>query len=262
MHIHHPKAGSFSIEQLKTASIDSIIRQSSDIIIPLGSLEPYGVLGNYAVNSLCIGAVAAAVSSQLQIIAAPVLNYGCSSRFKAFPGSIGFKPKIFSSMLACMCNDCFFQGAKRVIILNSSEENVSALELLGKRYNNQNENKVEIFSLQSDKRVREFVRESKEGLEFGRSEFMMLSMASFLEPDCVSKVETQIRLPASDVYTAWRRRGRDPDKFRKLFPTSISSEIASQFDFTFGEKVFNFIVTLLCNQYSPLPGTKKTNATE
>jgi creatinine amidohydrolase/Fe(II)-dependent formamide hydrolase-like protein len=261
MAINHPFISPFSLCTLTPNQVNEHLLHSPYLLLPLGGMEPFGKFGSFGVNSVCIDAIAGVISQRLRLIVAPVMFYGCTSQYKSFKGSIGIKPKIFSSFLANFCNDCFFQGFKKVIILNSVEENVLALELLVKRYNNHNV-KIETFSLQSDSIIRSFVRERKPGIEMGRSEYMMLSIAAFLQPALVLPVsgENPIRLPSSNDYATWKKRGRDPEKYRKLFPTGSSSEIACQFDPGFGEEVFNFIIELLLSQYTPLSTTKNINA--
>jgi creatinine amidohydrolase/Fe(II)-dependent formamide hydrolase-like protein len=261
MAINHPFVSPYSLSSLTSNQVKEHLQHSPCLLLPLGGMEPFGMIGSFGVNSVCIDAIAGALSQKLKLLIAPVLFYGCTSPYKSFKGSVGVKPKTFSSFLANLCNDCFFQGFEKVIILNSIEENVLALDLLVKRYNNHNV-KIETFSLQSDSNIRSFVRERKPGMEMGRSEFMMLSMAAFLQPALVVPAigESSIHFPSSNIYSTWKKRGRDPEKYRKLFPTGSSSEIAHQYDPGFGEEVFNFIVALLLNQYTPLSTTRNTNA--
>ena len=261
MAINHPFISPYSLSCLTSNQVNEHLQHTPYLLLPLGGMEPFGMIGSFGVNSICIDAISGALSQRLKLLVAPVLFYGCTSPYKSFKGSIGIKPKTFSSFLANLCNDCFFQGFEKVIILNSIEENVLALELLLKRYNN-HKVKIETFSIQSDALIRNFVRGRKPGVEMGRSEFMMLSIAAFLNPALVipAKDERPIHFPASKVYTTWKKRGRDPEKYRKLFPTGSSSEIASQYDPVFGEEVFNFIVDSLLNKYSPLSINKNINA--
>jgi creatinine amidohydrolase/Fe(II)-dependent formamide hydrolase-like protein len=261
MAINHPFISPFSLCSLTPNQVNEHLLNSPCLVLPLGGMEPFGNIGSFGVNSVCIDAIAGVISKRLRLLVAPVMFYGCTSSYKSFKGSIGIKPKVFCSFLANFCNDCFFQGFKKVIILNSNEENVLALELLVKRYNNHSV-KIETFSLQSDSIIRGFVRERKPGMEMGRSEYMMLSMAAFIQPALVlpGTGESPIHFPSSSDYATWKKRGRDPEKYRKLFPTGSSSEIACQYDPGFGEEVFNFIIELLLKQYTPLSNIKEINA--
>ncbi len=237
------------------------IQKMPHLIIPLGGLEPFGNFGNLGINSLCINAIAGAVSQKLEMLLAPAIDYGCTTPFKSFHGAIGIKPKTFCSFLSSLCNDCFFQGFESVLILNSIEENDLALELLAKRYNNSCK-KIYMFSLQSDKRVREFVASCKSGVELGRSEFMMLSMAAFIQPNLLlaSGTEKNVKIPDPSIYKTWKKRGADPEKFRKLFPSGSASTIAQEYNPEIGGRIFNFIIDLLSNQYSQLAKQKTIDA--
>lgn len=259
---NHPYISAYSLSRLTYVDVLDHIKKKPYLILPLGGMEPFGIYGGFGINSLCIEALAGAFSQQTEILVAPLVNFSCTTQFKSFQGAIGIKPKVFCSFLSNLCNDSFYQGFEKVLILNSIEENTLALELLVKRYNNDRCVKIEIFSLQNDKKVREFIAERKSGIEMGRSEFMMLSMAAFLNSKllCPFIPEKKIVFPNASIFNTWKKRGRDPEKFRKLFPSASSSNCAHQYDARFGNEVFVFILRLLLQKYSPLFGNKEINA--
>ncbi len=259
---NHLYMSTYSLSRLTYVDVLNQIKKKPYLILPLGGMEPFGVYGGFGINSLCIEALAGAFSQQTEILVAPVVNYSCTTQFKSFQGAIGIKPKVFCSFLSNLCNDSFYQGFEKILILNSIEENTLALELLEKRYNDDQCVKIEIFSLQNDKKVREFVAERKSGVEMGRSEFLMLSMAAFLNSELLHSrmAEKKIVFPNTSTFNTWKKRGRDPEKFRKLFPSGSSSNCAHQYDSLFGNEVFGFILSLLLQRYSPLFENKEINA--
>jgi creatinine amidohydrolase/Fe(II)-dependent formamide hydrolase-like protein len=261
MNNNHPNAIPLCFSNLSSDNIITQLKKTSSLIIPLCTLEPYGISIPLGINALCMDSIASEVAARLSLLKAPALHYGVSGRYKAFAGSIGLKPKQFSAMLESICNDCFFQGFKQVILLNSSEENVLALELLLKRYNNQN-GKILIFSMHSDTIVREFLEKTFLVKDVDRSEFMMLSIASYLD-ETITKPAGGATVKQLDLkrYMQWKRRGRDPETFKKKFPCGVMTETAGLSSAQAGKVLHEFIVNLLCERYSQLSGKKDDNAT-
>jgi hypothetical protein len=91
---------------------------------------------------------------------------------------------------------------------------------------------------------------------------MMLSMAAFIQPNLMmlSGTEKNVKFPDPNIYKTWKKRGADPEKFRKLFPSGSASTIAHEFNPEIGGKIFNFIIDLLLNQYSLLSKSKTIDA--
>lgn len=261
MNNNHPNANSLSFYHLSSDSILSHLNQTPSLIIPLSTIEPYGTSVPLGINALCIDSIASEVASRLSLLKAPVLNYGVSGRYKAFTGAVGLKPKQFCSMIESICNDCFFQGFKQVLLLNGSEENVLALELLLKRYNNQS-GKVEIFSIHSDTAVRDFVDKTFSIRKVDRLEFMMLSIASYLD-DAFSGPAGCNTVKPVDLkrYMQWKKRGRDPETFKKMFPGGVMTETAGLSSPQAGKVLHEFVIRLLCERYSHLSGKNNDNAT-
>jgi creatinine amidohydrolase/Fe(II)-dependent formamide hydrolase-like protein len=258
---NHPYMSSLSLSNLTTAEVGVNIKRSPCLIIPLGGMEPFGKFGSLGISSICADAIAGAISQKFDIAVAPVLQYGCTSSFKSFSGSIGMKPKTFCSLLNSLCKDSFFQGFDKVFIINSVENNKLALDLLAKRFNSLND-KVVSFSLQSDSIIRKYVSEHVAGIEYGRSEYMMLSMAAFLQPAFVRHFDEKIEmnLPVLSAYTTWSKRGRDPEKYRKLFSSGSASTIAHEYNAQFGNELFEFILKHIENLYSSFLTFKTTDA--
>jgi hypothetical protein len=107
--------------------------------------------------------------------------------------------------------------------------------------------------VQSDNRVRQYVSEIGSKSEYGRSEFLMNSLGAYLYPQSIKpvRVDKSVVLPPVDQFKAWQKRGKDPQKFRKLFPSASTSEIADKFTTQLGEEFFGFILNILEEEYTP-----------
>lgn len=237
------------------------LHRCPSLILPLGILEPIGKNGAIGLASRCSELLAEAFSSKLQVLAAPAIYYSCSTAFKSFEGSAGVRSRTFSNQLVEICKDWQFQGFKRILLINISSENDEAIDEALKRLNRGN-NYVKCFSLQTDSRIRAHVSRVRSGTELGRSEFLILSLASFLAPEMVRKniEKTSSQLLDVKQYQLWKKRGKDPQKFRKLFPDGSTSDSISESVSDFGKGIFEFIMTLLEDEYSPFLTVLENNA--
>ena len=84
------------------------------VLLPVGTLEPHGVLPNGSDN-LAPEAMARALAERLDALVAPTLNYGVTGRLSAFPGAFQISPEAYAPFV-----DDLLAGLarKNVIVLN------------------------------------------------------------------------------------------------------------------------------------------------
>ncbi|MFC2097891.1 creatininase family protein [Bacteroidota bacterium] len=97
------------------------------VLLPVGSLEPHGVIPN-GTDNLAPESMAQAIAGRLNAMIAPTLNYGITPAMKAFPGAVTISReayKLFTSdILAGLADNKF----KNIIILNGHGGNSTMLE--------------------------------------------------------------------------------------------------------------------------------------
>lgn len=228
------------------------LRNCPSLIIPVGGMEPIGSYGATGIVTRCSEQLAEALSSKLRVLTAPPVCYSYSLSFKSFEGCAGVNFRTFSNLILELCKDWIFQGFKHILLINTASGNDESIQLAIKRLNCSCEF-VKCFSFQTDSRVQSFVKQYKSGVEFGRSEFSILSLAQYLFPNLVTKNRDWVsnHLPDQKQYETWKKRGKDPQKFRKLFPLGSTSEIAGENSMDFGRELFSFVEALLENEFSP-----------
>ena len=232
--------------------ISKHLHRCPSLIVPVGSMEPIGLYTVTGVLTRCGEVLAEALSSKLQVLTAPSINYSCTTTFKSFEGCAGIKERTFTNMLTEICRYWIFQGFSRILLLSVSSENDTALNCVLKRLNHSNE-KVKCFSLLSDTRVADLVSRNRVGKELGRSEYLILSLVRFLFPELLrdSHRSGAHRLPEPGEYRTWKKRGKDPQLFRKMFPDGSTSEISGKQSTETGKDLFNYIMKMLEEEYSP-----------
>ncbi len=240
------------LNDMNFGEISKHLCRCPSLIVPVGSMEPIGLYAVTGILTRCGEVLAEALSSKLQVLTAPPINYSCTTAFKSFEGCAGIKQRTFINMLTEICRDWIFQGFRRILLLSVSSENDAALEIAMKRLNHNGE-KVKCFSLLSDTRMADQLSRYRVGKELGRSEYLILSLARFLFPELLRDIHqgNARRLPEPGEYQTWKKRGKDPQLFRKMFPNGSTSEVAEEQNIETGRDLFGYIMKILEDEYSP-----------
>ena len=238
-----------NLSHLTFQEVEKEIAGNPALILPLGGCEPYGEYGTLGTVSAVVEALATALSSKLHLLLAPTQAFGCSTPYSAFGGSAGLKARTLTNILCETIRQWYGQGFRAVIIIDGQFDNSEAVDQALRRLKNvKPEMKICAFSLQRDERVRAFIGQHVQGKEYGRTEYGLSSLAAFIDPGLVrepKKNSPLTKAPDPECYTTWRKRGADPEHYRKLFPNASAGNSACRFNVDFGENLFDFILQLL-----------------
>ena len=238
-----------AISRLTFPEIEREIARFPALVLPLGGCEPYARFGALGIASAVAESLARELSRRMRILCAPVLPLGCSTPFMSFGGTGGVKPRTFTNTLCESVRMWYFQGVKAVFIIDALADNHTAVDLAVRRLADSHpECSATVYSLQRDERVRAFIAQSKSGMELYRAEYGMLSLAAWIDPALVRNPADGPSKPwnaSSGHFRTWRKRGADPELFRKSAPDCSCSEIAAFYHAGFGKELFEFILGLL-----------------
>jgi creatinine amidohydrolase len=236
-----------AIDRLTFSEIEQEIARFPAIVLPLGGCEPYASFGTLGVASAVAEALARELSRRMRILCAPVLPLGCSTAFMSFGGTAGVKPRTLSNTLCEGIRMWYFQGVKTVVIIDALLDNSEAVVLARKRLVASHPgNETVVFALQRDARILDFIKKSLTCDEIYRAEFAMLSMAAWIDPGLVRSADAMGKSWSGSPqrFRTWRKRGGDPEQFRKIAFDSSCSKAASAYRAKFGKELFEFIVSL------------------
>ncbi len=244
------------VSEFSFLHLEELINRRPSLIVPVGSLEPAGEDLPLGVVNSCCEAVANELSKRLEVLVAPLLPYGNSIPFKAFGGSAGVHRDTLEKFLIECCNCWFFQGIKRILLITLSMDGRQGIESAVKRMTKAPSriNAVKYVSLQDDERFRSMCASRFRGLELGRSEWGIRALAGYLWQEPKDKfINKNKRLPDADEFKKWYRRGRDPEKLRKMAPhASLSAFPASgKCDIEEGRELFNGLIGFLGEEFAP-----------
>ncbi len=236
---------SYAIVQMTFEEIARHLKIKPVLILPLGVLEPCSDCGALGAASLSCAALADRLSHKKSILLAPLATYGYSTAYKAFPGTGALSRRTVAALLRDLLNSWLFQGVRGFIIIDGNAEDDGLVKESVKRPLSRRSDVVcSVLNWQSMPSVRAFIAENRGEQELHRSEFGILSMAAYIDGSFVRRLNGRGQGKTTvdqNNYQQWRKRGRDPEQFRKLYPDSRTSPIAYDYCAEFGKNLFHFI---------------------
>lgn len=91
--------------------------QIETVLLPVGTLEPHGVIPNGSDN-LAPEAMAQAVAEEVNAMIAPTLNYGVTGSLAAYPGAFAISEKSYHGFVSDIVRGMAKNKFKNIIILN------------------------------------------------------------------------------------------------------------------------------------------------
>lgn len=108
--------------------VESYLKKSRAIILPIGSTEQHGPTGLIGTDALCAEAVSLRVGEALNVMVAPTIAVGMAQHHMDFPGSMTLRP----STLMAVVRDCLLSltrhGFERVLMINGHGANVATVQ--------------------------------------------------------------------------------------------------------------------------------------
>jgi creatinine amidohydrolase/Fe(II)-dependent formamide hydrolase-like protein len=156
---------------------------------------------------------------------APLIPFGCSTPFISFPGAAGVKPRTFVNMLCEILHAYVFQGVNRIFLVSTAPFNrAPAAEALRRMEIKYRGIKTAFFDINT------LLRDNV-GVDFDRDDGLILSILSYIRQkqpdDAGGRVNGDIcgaarpRPPAAAQYKTWKKRGKDPQKFKAICPDGL-----------------------------------------
>jgi hypothetical protein len=252
------------ISLLSITNIENYLLKNQSLIIPLGGLEPLGSIGAIGISGMCSDMLAVQLADHCSCLVAPMLPYASSPLFKAFPGCVAMGSSGFEMILSNICSSFIYQGFKKILLLQSSQMPDEASVRVLKRTSRIG-GEVRLYNWQSDARVVAFLKKESGVESFERLEGAQLHLASYINKDylrsgAVTDCGGQV---TSQQYKTWKKRGADPHKYQKLFPSGISStKVDENLSSDLGKKLFQYILDCMTTDYSGFLKAGATNAAQ
>jgi creatinine amidohydrolase len=105
------------------------------VLLPVGSLEPHGVIPN-GTDNLAPEAMARAIAERVNALIAPTLNYGVTPAMKAYPGAVSIRAEAYQPFVEDILVNLADNGFRNIIILNGHGGNTEILQQLARQVAN------------------------------------------------------------------------------------------------------------------------------
>jgi creatinine amidohydrolase len=117
------------IRGLNWMQVEEYLTRDDRVVLPLGSTEQHGYL-SLETDNILAERVALEGAEPLGVLVLPVLPYGLTPAFAAYPGSPTLRYETYASMLRDLLDSLYGQGFRRFLLVNGHGGNVPAAALV------------------------------------------------------------------------------------------------------------------------------------
>ncbi len=122
------------LAELTWMEIEAYLKKDDRVMVILGATEQHGYISIGADVKIPLS-IADAASQQSGVPVAPPFNFGCSSYFTKYPGTISMRVSTLLAVVEDMIRSLYAQGFKRIMIVNGHGGNKPAKVSLGELAN-------------------------------------------------------------------------------------------------------------------------------
>ncbi len=113
------------ISQMNWGQVDAYLKRDNLAILPLGSTEQHAGL-SLSVDSILAEKMALDAAEPLGLPVFPVVPYGVTPYFLAYPGSVSLRVETYVALVRDILDSLYSQGFRRVFIVNGHGGNSPA----------------------------------------------------------------------------------------------------------------------------------------
>jgi len=116
------------LHQSTWAEVETYLRESNGILMPIGSTEQHGPIGMIGTDSICAEAIAKGVGESLGVMVGPTIGVGMSEHHMRFPGSMTLKPSTLVMVVRDFVMSLAAHGFRRFLFVNGHGGNLASLQ--------------------------------------------------------------------------------------------------------------------------------------
>jgi creatinine amidohydrolase len=118
------------ISEMNWMMMEKYLQRDDRCVLPLGSTEQHSYL-SLSVDSILAERVAVEAAEPLGVPVFPVLAYGITPYFRAFPGTITLRVTSYLAVVRDILDGMAEQGFRRIVLVNGHGGNTPAQSLAG-----------------------------------------------------------------------------------------------------------------------------------
>ena len=108
--------------------VETYLKQSPGIILPIGSTEQHGPTGLIGTDAICAEEIAYGVGEAINALVTPTINVGMALHHTAFPGTISLRPStmilVIRDYITCLAK----AGFSKFFFINGHGGNIATLK--------------------------------------------------------------------------------------------------------------------------------------
>jgi creatinine amidohydrolase len=117
------------IADMNWMQLEQTLQRDARAVVPVGSTEQHGYL-SLAVDAILAERVACEAAEPLGVPVFPVLSYGITPYFRAYPGSISLRLDTYQRIVADVLESLAGGGFKRIMFVNGHGGNIPGGSIL------------------------------------------------------------------------------------------------------------------------------------
>jgi creatinine amidohydrolase len=117
------------ISDMNWMQVDEYLRHDDRAVLPLGSTEQHGYL-RLTVDCILPARVAADAAEPLGVPVFPVVAYGVTPYFRAYPGSVSLRVETHLSIVRDILDSLAHSGFRRILIVNGHGGNAAVQQFV------------------------------------------------------------------------------------------------------------------------------------
>src|SRR5687767_6283215 len=127
-----PRKSSMRWEELSVAEIETLNRQDTVMLLPIGSIEQHGRHLPLGTDTMLAAAVSLEAAGQMppRVVVLPPPWYGFSQHHMRFPGTITLRPETMVALVEDIARSIVAHGFRRLVLVNGHGGNVGLIDVL------------------------------------------------------------------------------------------------------------------------------------
>jgi creatinine amidohydrolase len=117
------------ISDMNWMQVEKVLERDDRAVVPVGSTEQHGYL-SLSVDAVLAERVAAEAAEPLGLPVFPVLNYGITPYFRAFPGTVSLRLDTYHRIVADLLDSLASAGFRRILFVNGHGGNIPGGSIL------------------------------------------------------------------------------------------------------------------------------------